>query len=356
MSNDYQPSPELLKAAFEFRKVELWDQLYDDNIFAVTLPSGEIGYCSVMGNIGQYYGLGLYKGARGFSTFWRLHHDGLSDVDVYNSWLLADVCNCNFSQANNMNFGKKEPIREFAKKYHYSIPRKVGWPEFVKFQPYRTLSPMIEKEDGEDMEMALRAGIEMARLLELYSPEELNLPEEEFMERKDKHVTLLTLAKNGRWTHRSILLPEEEPVVFPQPKLTDESLINQLKNKTKKDSLELVLANSQTPLLGEVDNIAHFMIFGIKDEKTEPKFAICEHAYDEHPEAMMQELIKTLSESTTLPKIIYCSDSLCENLCRDFCQKAGISLVFRKRSQTAEDFLYFFLYGRLSPELLNLDF
>jgi hypothetical protein len=80
-----------------------------------------------------------------------------------------------------MNFGKKEPIREFAKKYHYSIPRKVGWPEFVKFQPYRTLSPMIEKEDGEDMEMALRAGIEMARLLELYSPEELNLPEEEFM-------------------------------------------------------------------------------------------------------------------------------------------------------------------------------
>lgn len=54
----------LIQLAFAFRDTRLWEILADNDIFAIRLRSGETGYCSVMGQAGQHYGLGLYVGSR----------------------------------------------------------------------------------------------------------------------------------------------------------------------------------------------------------------------------------------------------------------------------------------------------
>ena len=43
--------------AFQYKAAKLWKLLYDDEVFAVKLPDGETGYCSVMGMIGQHLAL-----------------------------------------------------------------------------------------------------------------------------------------------------------------------------------------------------------------------------------------------------------------------------------------------------------
>ena len=44
--------------AFAYKKSKLWKRLYDSELFAVRLPNGKTGYCSVMGMLGEHNALG----------------------------------------------------------------------------------------------------------------------------------------------------------------------------------------------------------------------------------------------------------------------------------------------------------
>ena len=50
--------------AFQYKGTKLWQQFYDDELFAVKLSDGEIGYCCVMGMLGQHNALALYVGEK----------------------------------------------------------------------------------------------------------------------------------------------------------------------------------------------------------------------------------------------------------------------------------------------------
>lgn len=49
----------MLDAAFRFRETESWKMLDDSNIFAVRLSNGQNVYCTIMGNGGEHYSLGI---------------------------------------------------------------------------------------------------------------------------------------------------------------------------------------------------------------------------------------------------------------------------------------------------------
>ena len=47
----------MYELAFQYKSTKLWQQLYDDELFAVQLEDGEIGYCSIMGELGDHIAL-----------------------------------------------------------------------------------------------------------------------------------------------------------------------------------------------------------------------------------------------------------------------------------------------------------
>jgi hypothetical protein len=56
-----------------FRILTPWRWMHDYDLFGVRDPdSGQIGWCSVMGNAGQFRALGIYRGDRGFDQFARI--------------------------------------------------------------------------------------------------------------------------------------------------------------------------------------------------------------------------------------------------------------------------------------------
>lgn len=56
----------LYDAAFRYKKAGIWKKLWDNEVFAIKLTCGEIGYMSIMGKNGTYCALGLYMGEAGF--------------------------------------------------------------------------------------------------------------------------------------------------------------------------------------------------------------------------------------------------------------------------------------------------
>lgn len=69
---DFKIDNQLFELAFQFKREKLWDKLKDSDLFAVRLPDGEIGYCSVMGMAREHFALTVYPGNRGIQSFLRL--------------------------------------------------------------------------------------------------------------------------------------------------------------------------------------------------------------------------------------------------------------------------------------------
>ena len=84
----------MLEAAFDFRKTEIWNSLNDSNIFAVRLHNGETVYCSIMGNGGEHYSLGIYIGEEGFSSYLRFLNDDGSMINNLRNITASTAISC----------------------------------------------------------------------------------------------------------------------------------------------------------------------------------------------------------------------------------------------------------------------
>ena len=118
----------MLDAAFRFRETEAWKILYDSNIFAVRLSNGQDAYCSVMGNGGKHYSLGIYIGEEGSSSYLRMLNSDDSMLNNLRNMTKADCINCDFMQAKDINNKVKKAIREYAESKELVFQENMdGW-------------------------------------------------------------------------------------------------------------------------------------------------------------------------------------------------------------------------------------
>jgi len=73
----------LFNIAVEFRDRQSWKWMYDDMVFCVQNPyTGEMGYCVVMGNAGEFYGFAVYQGTEGLRGLNRMRYGHVDDSDL----------------------------------------------------------------------------------------------------------------------------------------------------------------------------------------------------------------------------------------------------------------------------------
>ena len=148
---------DLYHAAMEFKKIECWNWMWDSDIFGVQNPeNGEIGYCCVMGRLGEHFALAVYLGTEGLESYLKVQSEEVSpysiDVPLDQKCLMASF-----------------EDREFLQKEDFQVIRRLGlkfrgrnaWPLFRSHQP-GYFPWYLASEEAKYLTIALQQTIEVA--------------------------------------------------------------------------------------------------------------------------------------------------------------------------------------------------
>jgi len=121
----------LYDAADAFREIACWDWMSDVDLFGVQNPnSGEIGYCCVLGEFGEVFGLVVYLGSAGLEQHRKIQsgkiHAGLSDA-VYSQNCLTAW----FGGRSELDKNDRKVVKDLGRKYRGGD----DWPQFRSIQP-----------------------------------------------------------------------------------------------------------------------------------------------------------------------------------------------------------------------------
>jgi len=133
---DKHPSKEnwenLYKAAAEYFKLKPWEWMWDREIFGVMDPdSGELGYCCIMGKLGEHFALGLYRGARGLRGYFQTATPGKEFEDPAAVLRVQDCLMASFEDRKYLDQNDLQTINDLGLKFSGSH----GWPQFRSFVP-----------------------------------------------------------------------------------------------------------------------------------------------------------------------------------------------------------------------------
>lgn len=107
-----------------------WQWMMETQVFGVKEPdTGGLNFVSVMGRMGEHYGVAVYLGARGLYQFWGVQHSG-PEVDL-GKFLEMPQIHASFEARNLLTEQDRAVIRRLNLKFRGSN----AWPQFRSHVP-----------------------------------------------------------------------------------------------------------------------------------------------------------------------------------------------------------------------------
>lgn len=320
----------MLEAAFDFRKTEIWNSLNDSNIFAVRLHNGETVYCSIMGNGGEHYSLGIYIGEEGFSSYLRFLNGDGSMINNLRNVTKADCINCDFMQAKEIDNKVKKIIRQYAESHGISIPRKHGWVDFTRHKPYKGQWCITNTDDAIIAEEALRASTYLANEIINKGYEEVGLaPNWDYPTNKGgKTIPLIVHDDNG-YSILSTQTPALKDIEYVSPIFNNDILAHNIASMNKTGTILCRMEHIPNPIMQE-DNEqpsmpGMFIMLNQSDGEMLPPYTTFD--YPDNTQMLLSQLANHFCMLGIHPKQIIVSDKLTFALISDFCSKCDIKLT-----------------------------
>lgn len=210
----------LYQAALEFKNLECWNWMWDSDIFGVQNPeTGEIGYCCVMGMLGEYYALAVYLGTEGL--------EGLLRIQSGEEFLPSEslhVQKCLIASFEDREFLQKEDLNVI-KKLGLTLREHNLWPLFRSYLP-GYFPWFFTSDEAQYVTEALQQTIDVCSRVK--DDAELLIGPTE-----DHYLVRVFQKEKNTWVDEWVVPPpveEPEPVVVP----VDESRLEKIKKMTKR--------------------------------------------------------------------------------------------------------------------------
>lgn len=316
----------MYELAFQFKGIKLWQQLYDDEVFAVKLSDGEIGYCSVMGRMGDHFALGLYVGVEGYQSYRLLldtDYESLDDMAMSILMTSQSCLQCSFENRDMLSEEELDEAREYAKAHEKPIRGRNAYPQFTKYRPGRFPWRYDSTEDKQRICDALSAAIALKKILRQYTKEELRLCS---LRENPEKIPMLAYEGN-RWIVKYTILPSAA-MTYPEPSFTNEVMAARLKRKKKSGIWECGTMRLPTAIQeeGHEEEAPYYPLALVYVELGTELVQQPIVTDGEDAEEMMNEFAEQLLDRDSLPKTICCGDDRCFALLKDLCGKTGIQI------------------------------
>ena len=119
----------LYRAAIDFWQIHPWDWVEDTDLFGVKNPEdGEIGYCCVVGALGEFLGLVAYLGIEGLESYLKIQKSEPPEEDV------LSTAKCLVASFEDRKFLQK-PDHEVIKRLGLKFRGAKSWPLFRSYEP-----------------------------------------------------------------------------------------------------------------------------------------------------------------------------------------------------------------------------
>jgi hypothetical protein len=176
-----------------------WEWMEEDDIFGIQIPeTGELGFISVMGILGEHLAVAVYQGVKGLGGFWQMHSQGPKITPEIA--LQIPQLQASFEDRDLIAKEDRDVMKQLGLKYRGAK----AWPQFRSYRP-GCFPWFIEREEAKILIHALEQVLEMApRFKE--NPDLL-------MPATDQDY-LVRVNNNGTWEDsvRQILLRDEKMI------------------------------------------------------------------------------------------------------------------------------------------------
>ncbi len=330
---DKQPSlsewKELYAAAIEFKKIEPWTWMYDFDVFGVQNPkNGEVGYCSIMGALGEMFALAVYLGSEGLKSYRDLQSGKIKGQDV----LFTQKClMASFEDREAIHPQDLQIIKQLGLKFR----GRQAWAVFRSYLP--TYYPWyLTKDESVFLKLALEQAGEVA-----------------LMVKRDIH--LLERVKAGHYLIRvphaedGVLVwdteylkprtPKKKPLKKEPPEPLDDLRIRRLKNKSHQPKMiwEADIFLAPMPIREGEGRPFFPRISLFADHHSGYVFGSNAFPHSGYKSGFQKHLYEILDAANKLPEEFWCSKKEVQELIEPICEKLEIQARLVKKLAAVEE-------------------
>lgn len=147
----------LYQAATDFIKIKPWTWLSDSDLFGVLNPHNkEIGYCCIMGALGEVYALAVYAGSEGLESYLKMQ-SGEIDVDDPDVLHMQKCLMASFEDRERLEREDLQVIKKLGLKFR----GRSAWPQFRSYLP-GYVPWFLTKDEARFLAIALQQATDVA--------------------------------------------------------------------------------------------------------------------------------------------------------------------------------------------------
>ena len=317
--------------AYTFKKSKLWQLLREQQVFAVSLPNGQIAYCLIMGQNGEHMALSVHIDAEGFSTLRRMQELDQEPV-AYEDMFQQDCIQCSIEKRDQFSSEELNELRSYCK--DRGIPFRAPFPQFARFKRY--CFPWMITDDG-DWDAIHTVLTIVAKIIETIEKRHFaslaprmiyaDTEGEYYLDGSRGPVTIpLYSIEDGALKAEQIPLPAYVESRIAPPTAINEVSLRKLMKMQRGGILQCEIIRGPEPVQGEPPYLPALLMTVIQEDGL-VLTPIMPKGVDYNPNEMVDGLLGALVSAKLYPDAIMARTEETLTILKPFCKKAKIKLV-----------------------------
>lgn len=310
----------LYERAFEFEKLGLWEEMTDDQLFAVR-ANHEVCYISIMGFLGQHFALGVYVGDDGLRSYYHICQPSADEEEKRIARMSQNNIQCAYLSKDQMTPEERKPVRAYAREHSISM-KNARYPLFLRVSRFQRPDDISEDFECDILREAFDAALWLGPKV---MSGRITIPR---LRTNTKTVPLLV--KDGsEFRMESTPVIPYEMVSYPVGHTDETELMEQTRQLSQSGrwACKLILLNATYTADGVEGEFFPWELV-IFDAQSRHKIPVrrCRD-YENRPHVLLRELMKTLLRISRRPESILVSDLRTQAFLSEWCRRQNIDLL-----------------------------